>query len=69
MFRSEFGETITHYILRRRLELAAKLLLTTPLLVKEIAVRSGFQTEYYFSRAFRKAQGVSPTQYRKRKTT
>jgi len=65
LFRSEFGEAITHYILRRRLELAARLLATSGALVKEIASQAGFQSEYYFSRAFRKAMGVSPSEYRR----
>jgi AraC-like DNA-binding protein len=64
LFRKEFGESITHYVLRRRLELASRLLRTTSDPIKRIAWQAGFPNEFYFSRAFRKALGVTPPAYR-----
>ena len=37
--------------------------------VKEIAFMSGFEDEYYFSREFSKAMGVSPREYKNSITT
>lgn len=65
LFRKEFGESITSYVIRRRIEMAARLLRATDDSVKEIAARAGFPNEYYFSRVFRKVMAVSPSQWRR----
>lgn len=46
---------------------AARLLTTTALSVGEIAHRLGFDDEAYFSRFFRKHNGLPPRAYRKRR--
>src|SRR2546423_1380486 len=48
---------------------AAQLLEQSSLQVSEIAVRVGYQSEFSFSRAFRKARGLSPMQAWKRAVT
>ena len=53
---------------RQRLTLAQDLLERTELNLEKIAVRCGFATAFSFSRAFRKAYGISPGAYRKNKT-
>lgn len=65
LFRKEFGESITAYVIRRRIELAARLLRATGDPIKEIAAQAGFPNEYYFSRVFRKVMAVSPSQWRR----
>lgn len=65
LFRKEFGESITSYVIRRRIELAARLLRMTDDPVKGIAAQAGFPNEYYFSRVFRKVMAVSPSQWRR----
>lgn len=67
LFREEFGESITAYVIRRRVELASRLLRAMDVPIKEIAAQSGFHSEYYFSRVFRKVMGVTPTQWRQRR--
>jgi AraC-like DNA-binding protein len=44
---------------------AQSLLIKSELSVKEIAKALGFRDEFYFSRLFKKKEGVSPTQYRR----
>jgi len=69
LFRKEFGESITSYVIRRRIELAARLLRTRDAPIKNIADEAGFPNEYYFSRVFRKVMGVSPSQWRRTQQT
>ena len=38
---------------------------TTPLSVREIGERIGYQDPYYFTRCFRRVMGFSPRAYRK----
>ncbi|MBT3193163.1 MAG: helix-turn-helix transcriptional regulator [Verrucomicrobia bacterium] len=53
--------------LNRRLNLAAiQLIIGSDLSMKEIAYRLRFSDEFYFSRFFKKLNGVAPSLYRKR---
>jgi AraC-like DNA-binding protein len=47
---------------------ARRLLRNTNLSVKEIAFQLGYDSQNYFSRAFKKAEGVSPAHYREKPT-
>ncbi len=53
-----------HFLLRARLEQAAKLLVNTRETVGGIAGECGFRDEFYFSRIFKKYYRLSPKQYR-----
>lgn len=53
------------YLNTIRLEVAASFLRNTQLSLAEVADRTGFSDESYFSKLFRKKRGVSPAQYRK----
>lgn len=63
-FQETFGTSPRRYILDRRLRLATVLLKTTDMLLKDIAEKTGFQNEYYFSTCFKKRHGISPSEYR-----
>lgn len=65
-FQILVGEPPHSYLIRWRMGVAAQLLEQSSLQVSEIAVRVGYQSEFSFSRAFRKARGMSPMQARKR---
>jgi AraC-like DNA-binding protein len=63
-FKRLVGERPLAYLMRYRLERAQLLLLTTHMTVKEVAYEVGISDPAYFSRAFSRFWGVSPTQYR-----
>lgn len=57
--------SFTDYLNRLRIDLAEKLLSEEPeMTVNEIAERSGYSSQHYFSRAFKNYTGLSPMQYR-----
>lgn len=69
-FRTEFkkisGQSPHEYHLTLRLEKAKELLHSTSLNINEIAYQTGFDSEYYFSKFFKKKVGISPKFYRNR---
>jgi YesN/AraC family two-component response regulator len=63
-FKANFGMTFLECVSRQRV-LAAKRLLANPdMSVTDVAAAVGFADPSYFTRVFRKQQGVSPTDYR-----
>lgn len=54
------------YVLRERLELAAGRLLSTGEPLGEIAAGLGFQSQFHFSRCFKRRYGVPPARFRER---
>ena len=64
-FKERYGKTVVEYITEKRLLYAKKLLVTeSAVSVKEIATLSGFDDASYFSRAYKKRYGHSPTEER-----
>jgi AraC family transcriptional regulator len=66
VFRGMVGESIGEYLRRLRLERAAGQLMYTACPVTELAFDAGYETLESFSRAFRRAFDVSPSEYRQR---
>lgn len=64
-FRSCIQTTPFTYLTDYRIQVAERLLRTTSLSVTEIALETGFSDGAYFSKLFRQARSVSPTQFRK----
>lgn len=64
-FRRLTGYTFLAYLNHVRCENAKKMLEAGQSTVSEIAARCGFRTPSYFSRIFRKSEGVYPKDYRK----
>jgi YesN/AraC family two-component response regulator len=64
IFKSATGQTVTDYILTRRMEYAEYLLSTSRLQVQTIATHCGIIDTQYFSKLFKKYKGVSPIQFR-----
>jgi len=60
VFTKEMGESVGAYLMRCRLEQAKVLLQDGGTSVKAVALRLGFKTSSYFSRAYKKHWGVSP---------
>lgn len=65
IFRDSLGVSLGRYIRESRLSRAAELLQKAELSVTEIAAQTGFESLFAFSRAFKKAYGVSPKAYSK----
>ncbi|WP_052088322.1 response regulator [Paenibacillus wynnii] len=63
-FKQEFNENYWQYVTRIRMEKSAELLRETDLKNNQIAERTGFLDDSYFSRAFKKHFGMSPKDYR-----
>jgi AraC-like DNA-binding protein len=63
-FRQEVGESPHRYLVRRRLNRAAELLVSTPLTVTQVCDRVGFGSPAHFSQSFRRRFGVPPSVYR-----
>lgn len=66
VFRAMTGETLADTIRRLRLSKAANTLIQEDTPVREIAASLGYHHLASFSRAFKKAHGVSPKEYRER---
>lgn len=64
IFKEETGMGMIGYLNRLRLEEAKALLRDTTLSIGEIAMRVGYANTYYFSNAFKKKWGESPSKFR-----
>ncbi|GHP13748.1 transcriptional regulator [Lentilactobacillus fungorum] len=64
--KKAFGLTPNMLLNKYRLNEATKYLLLTTDQVSKIALTVGYQNVYYFSTAFKKYYGVSPSEYRKK---
>ncbi|MGW7680867.1 helix-turn-helix domain-containing protein [Kribbella sp. NPDC054772] len=62
--RAQLGTSLMLHVQQQRIDLAGQLLLVTNLPIAEIAVRVGYRDPLYFSRRFRAATTLSPTEYR-----
>ena len=65
VFRKILGKTVQEEIAAVRVQAAKRLLLTTALPVKDIALRTGFRSVEYFTRSFSATVGLSPAAYRR----
>ena len=64
LFKRVTKEGCNEYIVRKRIEKAKSLLQTTSLKTGKIAMMVGYRDTNYFSLAFKKQTGKSPTKYR-----
>jgi len=65
-FSASTGFTPKAYLNRRLNQAAAELVIGTELTVKEIAHQLRFSDAFYFSRFFKKQNGIAPSGYRRR---
>ena len=64
-FKEEYGLSPISYQISRRIEESRYLLRETDMSLSQIARVLGFSSASYFSQSFRRAEGISPMEYRK----
>lgn len=65
LYKESTGNNLTAGINNVRIEAACKLLQTTQLSIGDVGHRCGFYSNKYFIQVFKKATGVTPSQFRK----
>lgn len=65
-FKLQTGLPAMEYLIKIRIDKAKDLLLNSSLCIKEISDIIGYENPLYFSRLFRKMEGISPREYRNR---
>ncbi|MEK4359305.1 response regulator [Paenibacillus sp. FSL M7-1455] len=65
MLKKELGTSFVGFLTQTRIRKAVQLLNSTPMTMYEIAEQVGYESQHYFSTAFKKVMGVSPNRYRK----
>ena len=67
MFSQQYGESITAYTTRLRIEKAVELMREDDRNLEAISFEVGYDDYNYFSRVFKKQMGLRPSEYRKTK--
>lgn len=67
LFKHVMGISFSDYLGKKRIEYAKKLLESQTGTIKEVAEASGYNSTGIFIKAFEKAEGVTPGEYRRRK--
>ncbi|WP_018758376.1 helix-turn-helix domain-containing protein [Paenibacillus terrigena] len=65
LLRQELGMSFIDYVTEVRIQHALRLMQDPQVKIYEISERIGYASQHYFSVAFKKVLGVSPTEYRK----
>ena len=65
VFRQQTGETISAWLRSWRVHIAKGLLSEGKLSVAQVAEKVGIDDPRYFSRLFKKQEGISPKQYQR----
>lgn len=68
-FRNSFGEPPHEYVIRRRVERAQGLMLSTDAALSEIALDCGLADQSHLTRLFRRVVGESPRAWRRARVT
>lgn len=63
--KQELGISFSEYITAKRMQKAKELLQNEILSVEEVADAVGYHDYFYFTKAFKKTLGISPSKYRK----
>lgn len=65
LFKNEIGVNFLAYLTNIRMELAKKFLISTSMSIAEISQKCGYLDYRVFTKAFKKAEGLTPSQYRR----
>jgi AraC family transcriptional regulator len=64
-FKQTFGESPHAFLVRRRVELAARLMLASDAALRDIALQCGFSDQAHLSKQFRQSMGQTPAAWRR----
>lgn len=64
IFKEQYGETLSVYIETKRIEKAKEYLSETMMSISDISVKTGYNSDHVFRRAFRRVTGLSPVEFR-----
>lgn len=67
MFKQQFGQSFTSYLAEYRVGEAKKMLEQPNVNVKEIGARVGYGDNNYFTKVFKRLEGLNPSEYRMNK--
>ncbi len=65
-FKNMYGITLNHYVIAKRITHAKKLLRFSPYTLDKIAQECGFYDASYFNKQFKKSEGISASDFRKK---
>ncbi|URJ37167.1 response regulator [Paenibacillus polymyxa] len=65
VFKQEYGQNVTDYIVERRMEKAREWLANKQISIKAVAEMAGYEDVSYFYRVFKKHFGMAPGEMRK----
>jgi AraC-like DNA-binding protein len=66
VFKLQTGKTIMDYYLSLKIDKAKELLQRDELTIKQIAAKLAFNEPNYFTKTFKRATGITPSEYKKR---
>ena len=66
IFKDEMGINFVEYLTTKRMDYAKELLGNHAKSIKEVCVQSGYGDPNYFSRIFKKYEGMTPSEYREK---
>lgn len=65
LFKKELGVNFSIYLKQRKIEKGKELLIQTSLPIENIATKLGYYEAGYFTKVFKQAEGITPSEYRK----
>ena len=66
LIKRSTGSTFIDLLTRKRMATAKKLLLETPMKIREVSEKCGYNDQHYFSYCFKKYEGISPNACRRK---
>ncbi|MBW5444446.1 response regulator [Cohnella sp. CFH 77786] len=64
LFKKETGMRFVDYVVKKKMERAAEILLSSPAKISEVAAMVGYEDVKYFGQMFKKYAGKTPSEYR-----
>lgn len=65
LFKQKAGCNFVSYLTSLRMKEGKRLLLETKMTIREIGISIGYNNTSFFIRSFKKAEGITPSEYRK----